>query len=95
MSLQHDETIQYHQKRISDLLHKVDAVDKVEHERVTAALKAAQQQLASAQAEVAQLKPLRATVAQLTQQAEAAESVVASLQVCRIKPPSELHDSCN
>ena len=93
MSLQHDETIQYHQKRISDLLHKADAVDRVEHERVTAALKLAQQQLASAQAEVEQLKPLRATVVRLTQEAEAAQDNIARLKVCSM-PPSVPPGTC-
>lgn len=69
------------QKRISDLLHKADAVDKAEHDRVTAALKAAQEQLAQAQAEVEQLRPLQASVNKLTGDVQAMRSNLSSVQV--------------
>ena len=80
--LQHDDAMRSAQRRISDLLQKADAVDKVEHERVTAALRAAQEQLASAQAELARLQPLEALNTQLTQKADASQSRIASLEVC-------------
>ena len=48
------------QRRIADLLHKADAVDKAEYERVVTALKAAEGRLASLEAEAARLQPLAA-----------------------------------
>lgn len=46
------------QRRISDLLHKADAVDKAEYERVTTALKAAEEKLSSLRDDVTRLQPL-------------------------------------
>lgn len=73
--------MQHAQKRISDLLQKADAVDKVEHERVTAALKAAEKQLTTAQAEVDRLKPLQASVSKLTEEAELMQAKLTAVQV--------------
>ena len=69
------------ERRIADLLRKADAVDKVEHDRVTAALTAAQEQLVGAQAEVDRLTPLQASVSQLKQEAEDMQAKLASVQV--------------
>ena len=56
--VQYKEQEQHSRRRIADLLHKADAVDKAEHERVAAALASAQTKLAEVQADVARLKPL-------------------------------------
>ena len=69
------------QKRITDLLHKADAVDKAEHERVTLALKAAQEQLAQAQADVEQLRPFQASASKLTEDVNTMRSSLSSIQV--------------
>ena len=58
MQSQYKEQEQHSRRRIADLLHKADAVDKAEHERVTTALTAAQTQLAELQADAGRLKPL-------------------------------------
>lgn len=79
--LQHEEAMRRAERRIADLLRKADAVDKVEHERVTAALTAAQEQLAGAQAEVDRLTPLQASVSQLKQEAEDMQARLVSVQV--------------
>lgn len=46
------------QRRIADLLHKADAVDKTEYERVVTTLKAAEGRLASLEADTTRLQPL-------------------------------------
>lgn len=46
------------QRRIADLLHKADAVDKAEYERVVTALKTAEGRLTSLETETARLQPL-------------------------------------
>ena len=56
--LQHENAMRHAQRRIADLLHKADAVDKTEYERVVTALKAAEGRLASLEAEAARLQPL-------------------------------------
>ena len=56
--MQHEDAMRHAQRRISDLLHKADAVDKAEYERVTTALKAAEDKLSSLQADLARLQPL-------------------------------------
>lgn len=73
------------QRRIADLLHKADAVDKTEYERVVTALKAAEGRLASLEADAARLQPLadkleplQAKVAKL----EVIQSISLRMQVC-------------
>lgn len=62
------------QRRIADLLHKADAVDKAEYERVVAALEAAEGRLTSLEAEAARLQPLAA-------QLDPLQAKIASLEV--------------
>ena len=56
--MQHEDAMRHAQRRISDLLHKADAVDKAEYERVTTALKAAEEKLSSLRDDVTRLQPL-------------------------------------
>lgn len=62
------------ERRIRDLLHKADAVDKTEHERVVTALSAAEDRLKGLEAEAARLKPL-------AEQMEPLQAQIGQLQV--------------
>lgn len=92
--VQHEEAMQHAQRRISDLLHKADAVDKVEHERVVTALKAAQDQLATVQTQAKFVKPLQASVNRLAEEAEAMQAKYATVQVIT-QPVSLCISICN
>ena len=72
--VQLEEEVRNANQRIVHLLHKDDAVDKPEYERVAAALTAAQDKLTSLQADVNRLQPL-------ADQAESCKARVESLEV--------------
>ena len=78
-AVQHEDAFRHAQRRVSDLLHKADAVDKTEYERVTSALKTAEEQLASLQADVARLQPLADQLPPL-------QAKVSALEVCAVQP---------
>lgn len=75
--LQHEDAMRHAQRRIADLLHKADAVDKTEYERVVMALKAAEGRLSSLEGDAARLQPL-------ADQLEPLQAKVARLEVIQL-----------
>ena len=89
--VQYEEALRHKDRRISDLLHKADAVDKAEHQRVVAAHATVQGHVESLEADLARLRSenarMQADRERLLALADKAASLQATIDSLEVRLP--------